>query len=114
MVANGVNLLVIMVGWAVFRAGSLEQAGQMLWAMVHPGLVGAAGEWATPDVITAAVVAGAVSLLPRVPGFGRLRHAVIIWPPGLFVMRLGISLLFVLAVMKALADPFKPFLYFRF
>jgi alginate O-acetyltransferase complex protein AlgI len=114
VVANAVTLLVIMAGWAIFRAGSLEQAGVLLSAMMHPGLAGTMAVWRTPDVIAAAVVATGISLLPRVPGFDRLRHAVVIWPTGLFVVRLATSLLFLLAVMKALADPFKPFLYFRF
>ncbi len=114
VVANGVTLLVIMAGWAIFRAASLAQAGALLSAMLHPGLSGTVGFWRTADVTTAAVVAGLLSLLPRVPGFGRARHAILAWPAGLFAMRLAVSLLFVLAVMKALADPFKPFLYFRF
>ena len=114
VLANAVTLLVIMVGWATFRAGSLEQAGVLLSAMAHPALTGTMAVWRTPDVVTAAVIATGISLLPRVPGFDRLRHAMVIWPPGLFALRLTVSVLFLLAVMKALADPFKPFLYFRF
>jgi alginate O-acetyltransferase complex protein AlgI len=114
VLANGVTLLVVMAGWAIFRAGSLGQAGLLLSAMLHPGLAGTMAPWRTPDVTTAAVVAGAISLLPRAPGFERARLAVLAWPPGLLIVRLAVALLFVLAVMKALADPFKPFLYFRF
>jgi alginate O-acetyltransferase complex protein AlgI len=112
--ANAVALLITMVGWAIFRAGSLGQAGAMLSAMVQPGLAGGVVPWRTPDVTAAAAVAAALSLLPRVPGFARAWHGVLAWPAGLFMVRLAVSLLFVLAVMKALADPFKPFLYFRF
>ena len=114
VLANAVTLLVIMAGWAIFRAGSLDQAGAMLSAMLHPGLAGSAAIFRTPDVTTAAIVAGALSLLPRAPGFDRARHAVLARPVLLFGLRLAVSLLFVLAVMKALAEPFKPFLYFRF
>ena len=35
-------------------------------------------------------------------------------PAGRFAVELALSLLFVFALAKALADPFKPFLYFRF
>lgn len=113
VLANGVTLLVIMAGWAIFRAGSLEQAWTLLTAMVHPGQMGLL-VWPTPDVVAAATVAAILSLLPRGPGFDRFAHGVIAWPAGLFAIRLALSLLFVVAVLKALADPFKPFLYFRF
>ena len=112
--ANGVTLLVIMAGWAIFRAGSLTQAGTLLSAMLHPGLAGGAAVPRPPDVTAAAIVGAAISLLPRAPGFGAARAAVLASPTGVFAMRLAVALLFVLAVMKALADPFKPFLYFRF
>ena len=114
LVANAITLLVVMAGWAIFRAGSLAQAGTVLAAMVHPGLASTAAPWRTPDVTTAAVVAASVSLLPRAPGFARASGAILAWPPGLAAIRLVVALLFLLAVMKALADPFKPFLYFRF
>ena len=112
--ANAATLLVVMAGWAIFRAGSLEQAGAMLSAMLHPGLIGGSVPWRTPDITAAAVVAASLSLLPRAPGFARLQDGVLASPAGLFAVRLAVSLLFVLAIMKALADPFKPFLYFRF
>ena len=114
VLANAVTLLTVMVGWVIFRAGSLVQAGEMLAAMLQPGLAGDGTPWLTPDVTAAAVVAGAISLLPRAPGFRAARHAVVTSDWGLLALRMTIALLFVLAVMKALADPFKPFLYFRF
>ena len=48
------------------------------------------------------------------PGFYRLRHFVFTTPAWTLTMQTALSLVFVLAVGKAVADPFKPFLYFRF
>jgi alginate O-acetyltransferase complex protein AlgI len=48
------------------------------------------------------------------PGFERLRRAAFATPGRTAVIETAIALLFVLAVGKAVADPFKPFLYFRF
>jgi alginate O-acetyltransferase complex protein AlgI len=63
---------------------------------------------------TAAVLAAVICALPRMPGFHRLRHVIFTAPGWTLAMQTALSLVFVLAVGKALADPFKPFLYFRF
>jgi alginate O-acetyltransferase complex protein AlgI len=68
----------------------------------------------TPDVKIAALLAAVICALPRVPGFHRARHFVLTAPGWNLSMQTAISLVFVLAVGKAVADPFKPFLYFRF
>jgi alginate O-acetyltransferase complex protein AlgI len=115
VVANAVAFTVTMVGWTLFRATSLHQAGIILSAMTHPGLAGvAAGMWRTPPMLAAAAAGLLMSFLPRVPGFDRLGQAVIDRPAGRMAIDLMMSMLFVFALAKALADPFKPFLYFRF
>jgi alginate O-acetyltransferase complex protein AlgI len=62
----------------------------------------------------ARAAAALVSFLPRVPGFDRAQQGVVAAPAGRAALDLMLSLLFVFALAKALADPFKPFLYFRF
>jgi alginate O-acetyltransferase complex protein AlgI len=113
--ANAFAFAVVMVGWTLFRAGSLQQAGEFLSAMVQPGLAtGTAPIFITPDMTTAAAIAAFVCILPRLPGFDRLR----VWVVGRewrsTAVQTGISLLFIVAVGKAVADPFTPFIYFRF
>ena len=62
-----------------------------------------------------AAVAALISFLPRVPGFDRVQGNVLAAPAGRGLsLDTVLSLLFVFALAKALADPFKPFLYFRF
>jgi alginate O-acetyltransferase complex protein AlgI len=68
----------------------------------------------SPDVTFIAAVAAVVCALPRMPGFDRLRRLVFASPGCTLAMQTAISLVFVLALGKAVADPFKPFLYFRF
>ena len=113
--ANLVTFLVTMVGWAVFRASSLAQAGHMLALMLHPARPGRlAGLWFPPDLLVAAALAAAISFLPRVPGFDRASQALVLAPGGRAVTDLGLSLLFLVALGFTLAVPFRPFLYFRF
>lgn len=65
-------------------------------------------------MVAAAAAAAAVSFLPRAPGFDRAAGLVMASPAGRLAADLAVALLFVFALAKALADPFKPFLYFRF
>jgi alginate O-acetyltransferase complex protein AlgI len=86
-----------------------------LQAMAHPGLPSRAqGLLISPDVRLVAVIAAVICALPRVPGFRRVRHFMLTTPGWSLAMQTAMSLVFVVAVGKAVADPFKPFLYFRF
>lgn len=115
LAANAGTFAVTMGGWVLFRAGSLGQVAAMAAAMVQPGRVGAVvGLWRTPAMMTAMAAAALISFLPRVPGFGRAQGSVLAAPAGRAALDLGLSGLFVFALAKALADPFRPFLYFRF
>jgi alginate O-acetyltransferase complex protein AlgI len=113
--ANAVTFAITIAGWLVFRAASLGQAETMFSVMMQPGRVGSVvGLWWTAPMLAALGAAGMMSFLPRVPGFDRLAAGILAAPAGRAVMDLAISILFVFALAKALADPFKPFLYFRF
>ena len=115
LAANAFTFAVTVAGWLVFRAGSLGQAGAMLSAMLQPGRAGTvAGLFRTPPMVTAMVAAALISFLPRAPGFDRLGGAVAAAPAGRAALDLLLAFGFVFALAKALSDPFKPFLYFRF
>jgi alginate O-acetyltransferase complex protein AlgI len=114
-VANLIAFAIIMVGWTIFRAHTLDQARSFIFAMVQPGLPSqVAGLFIGPDIMIAAAVAATICALPRVPGFVRMRRFAFATPLRGVAVQSAMSLVFVLAVGKALADPFKPFLYFRF
>jgi alginate O-acetyltransferase complex protein AlgI len=115
VVANLVTFAIVVVGWTIFRARSLGQAWEFLTAMVHPGLASTATNiYFTPDLSVALAVAAAVSAAPRLPGFARARALVLDgrWPS--FALQAALAAIFFVAVSKAIADPFKPFIYFRF
>ena len=115
LAANAWTFAVTVAGWLVFRAVSLGQAGTMLAAMLDPARPGLVqGLYRTPMMLSAVAGAALISFLPRVPGFDRVQGNVLAAPAGRAVLDTVLSLLFVFALAKALADPFKPFLYFRF
>ena len=115
IVANFITFAIVVVGWIIFRAHSWNQAIAFLRAMIQPGLPNrVAGLFVTPDMTVAAIMAAVICAMPRMPGFHRIRHAVFATPAWTLALQTAISLVFVLAVGKAVADPFKPFLYFQF
>ena len=115
LLANLVTFIIVVIGWTIFRAHSWSQAMTFISTMVQPDLPGLVpGLFITNDVKYTAVIAAAICASPRLPGFHRLRHLVLNDPRWALMLRTAISLVFVLAVGKAVADPFKPFLYFRF
>jgi alginate O-acetyltransferase complex protein AlgI len=115
LAANLVTFAIVVVGWTIFRAHSMDQAIALLRTMAQPGLAShIAGVLITPDIKIAATVAAVICAVPRVPGFHKLRHFVFSMPAWRFSLEIALSLIFVVAVGKGVADPFKPFLYFRF
>jgi len=114
-VANLITFAIVMIGWTLFRASSWGQAMDFLRAMAQPGLPDStAGPLIKPDMTTVAVVAALICALPRMPGFHGLRHFVLARAGWTLALQTATSLMFLAAVGKAVADPFKPFLYFRF
>ncbi len=115
VLANLATFAIVVVGWTIFRAKSLDQAGALLVTMSQPWRQGhAVGVFITPDITLAAITATVICACPRLPGFDRARRAVFSTPGRTAAVQTVIALLFVLAVGKAVADPFQPFIYFRF
>jgi alginate O-acetyltransferase complex protein AlgI len=113
--ANGFTFGIVMVGWVLFRATSLPHAWTIFGAMLDPWAKETrVGVMATGDMFTALAVAALICACPRLPGFARLSAAVTTQPRLVLVVETALAGLFVCAVGKVVADPFKPFLYFRF
>jgi alginate O-acetyltransferase complex protein AlgI len=113
VLANGIALLIVMVGWAVFRAGSLTQAGEFLWAMAHPAYWGGAIIWRN-DARVALVAGTIIALGPRLPRATEMMAWLAASTSRRCVIEVMATVLFIAALSKAMADPFRPFLYFRF
>ena len=121
------TLLVIAVGWVLFRAGSIGQARAFLQAMAGfgrgSGLAFHAGLYIDTQLILALAV-GAVGSAPVLPLLVRLRAALIASTAGLFRSGLrtsfaladvaGLSLLLLSSAMLLAAGTHNPFIYFRF
>ena len=113
VVATVVTLFIVMIGWAIFRS---EQTAHLapFFAALFGGSTGSAALEVPPEVPLALVVAAVISLLPATrlhPWLVRLyeRH--------LWLRLVTVALLFViylLALARAFAVPFQPFIYFRF
>ncbi len=115
LAANVLTFAITLAGWLLFRATSLSQAGELAANMVSPDRITTViGLWRTPLMMAAMAAAALISFLPRVRGFDRAQDRVLAAPAGRAAFDLLLSLAFVFALAKALADPFKPFLYFRF
>ena len=113
--ANALTFAVTLMGWLLFRSATLRQAGAMLTAMVHPRRPDTAvGLWWTAPMTATLAAAALLSFLPRVPGFDRTAARVLAAPAGRATLDLLLGVGFLVAVAKAMADPFRPFLYFRF
>lgn len=113
-IANLITMLIVMAGWTIFRSTSLQQAGALLSLMADPGATAGAPVVMPPEYVLMALIATAICVAQRIgagiAGFdwGGLARRFSFASNGL------LALLFLAAVAKGLADPFKPFIYFRF
>ena len=113
-IANLLTMLIVMAGWTIFRSGSLAQAGAMLSLMGHPGATASAPVVLPPEYLLMALIATTICVAQRIGAsvagldWGGLARRFSFASNGL------LALLFLAAVAKGLADPFKPFIYFRF
>ena len=113
--ANIATFFIVMVGWTIFRStASLHQAGAMLALMAQPFTRAPSAQMIPSYYWLAALVGAGVVVAQRavlsIEGFNWMdlarRHALL--------ANSLLALLFLAALAKGLADPFKPFIYFRF
>lgn len=115
LLANAITLCIIMFGWVIFRATSIDQAMKFYFAMFRPHLEGTSPLiHRTNDMITAAIVCALICAAQRSTRMRLMYEKICAFSAIRFAMQMVLLVLFVCAVIKAVADPFKPFLYFRF
>jgi alginate O-acetyltransferase complex protein AlgI len=111
-------LPVVIIGWVLFRAGSMTHAAQYLIAMFDPARLGAAmpasvEQVVTPWVVIVMVLGSLIFFAPRGPTIGVLTGASGGWMREL--AKTGyIAACLLIAGVLALSSDFSPFLYFRF
>jgi alginate O-acetyltransferase complex protein AlgI len=112
---RALTLLLVVVGWVLFRSDSLGQAGRFLSAMAspHPGSVSAAVDAALTSKTELALAIGLASfLLPRELVMGKVLQGR--WTGAPLVARMAVIAVLPLAAITVAAGSFSPFLYFRF
>lgn len=113
LVATIVTLAIVTFGWAIFRTNSIEQLAGFVAAMLgqSPRLVPVE----MPADIPLTAAAGLVlCLLPATPAFAPLKRLYDGNETLRRVVALALIVIWVIACGRALAVPFKPFIYFRF
>src|SRR4051812_17706516 len=113
LVATAVTLFIVMIGWAIFRSDSPAHLWQFLGTLFGTSHASAALE--IPAEVPFTLIVGAlISLLPATPLYPALLRGweTQAWLRGLAAVAL--VALYVLAIARAVAVPFQPFIYFRF
>ena len=118
-------LLVVMVGWVLFRADTLASAGGMLRAMAGLGeglATTYAWSWYVTPEVWLAMGAGVVGAGPVVPALARRLRTdggaagqapALAWAPSALAT-MGLALLLAASLMLSAARTYSPFIYFRF
>jgi alginate O-acetyltransferase complex protein AlgI len=113
LVATSVTLFIVTIGWAIFRSENTAHIAPFLAALF--GKSQALGVLEVPPEVPLALVLGAViSLFPATrlyPWLVRL-HEQHVWLRVLTIAALLV--IYLLALARAFAVPFQPFIYFRF
>jgi alginate O-acetyltransferase complex protein AlgI len=113
LVATGVTLFIVMIGWAIFRSDSPAHLAQFLVALF--GMSHASTALEVPAEVPFTLMLGAfMSLLPATRLYDPLLRA---WQAQGWLRAATIAALiaiYVLAIARAVTAPFQPFIYFRF
>ncbi len=108
-----INLLLVMIGWNLFRSADFSQAVGMFSAMACPGRTGEF-VWVQNHQWAAIAIGMAGALIASTALFQRLLANAETSSAGRILGALGLAALGSLAVLKAVTVTFNPFLYFRF
>jgi alginate O-acetyltransferase complex protein AlgI len=112
--ANLVTVVIVMVGWVLFRSTSLDQALQIFKLMLNVTSASSSAMTITNDVKWVAGIGVFICLMQRIfahrPDFQRLVEG----PRSQIALQSALAVLFLIGIGKSVAAPFKPFLYFRF
>lgn len=107
-------LLIVMIGWVLFRAESLHGALDYYLTMVDlsGGMAPAVSDAATTQAVVALLLASVIFVLPGVRSGGRFLIDDL--GPRAMVARVAVMLLLPLALVMAFSGDYSPFLYFQF
>jgi alginate O-acetyltransferase complex protein AlgI len=113
VIATAVTLVIVTIGWAIFRSDSLAHLSTFLPALL--GMTQSPGALEIPAEVPFTLAVGAiVSLLPATPLYPALIR---VYEKRRWLRALtatALIVIYVLAIARAVTAPFQPFIYFRF
>jgi len=110
-----ITLLLVMIGWTIFRADNIQQAWGYILTMFNPWDEGSTFIYVTANIWFFMVLGIILSLVPVQKVFTWFSHRIGKLQKITKEMELGlIVILFVITITKISAVTFNPFLYFRF
>ena len=109
------TMIVVMLGWVMFRATTLGGAVDMLTGLVGVNGIGLRDTlaWQLPRSGLVAIALGMV-LIYGAPAWERLRRSMGDGAPSRWLVSGALSVAFVLAMLRLGAQQHSPFLYFQF
>jgi alginate O-acetyltransferase complex protein AlgI len=115
VVLPGITLLIVMVGWVLFRSPSVGSAVSYLSALAGgtPGPGGIDGVWIAPEILYR-VSRGALAALSVGSVLVVIEPQVLVWLSRARTAPYIIATAFIVSVARLLAASFSPFLYFQF
>ena len=111
------TLLLIMLGWVIFRSNNIQQIQYYFKALSHPFIQGNAYASyidVTPDIYATIAIGFLLALAPAMPLYARLADSYQHWEWRISVEGMMFGLLGFLAICKMVGASYTPFLYFKF
>lgn len=110
-----ITLLLVMLGWVVFRANNFTQMQYYFSALLHPSHISqAAYVDVTADIITAMLIGAFLILLPMLPRFSQWHTRYLSWEGRIPLEGVLFGTLGFFCLSKIVGASYTPFLYFKF
>lgn len=115
LLSTAVTLLLIMLGWVIFRSSNFEQIAYYFKALSHPfSLNTNAYIDVTPDIFATIIIGFFLSLAPMTTLYTRASTAYLSWQGRITMEGIIYGMLGFLAICKLVGASYTPFLYFKF
>ncbi|GDX38634.1 sugar O-acetyltransferase [Methylocystaceae bacterium] len=113
-VSNLLTMIIVMIGWSIFRSTNLDQSSHFLSAMTSPFVKTGVSAYIPIDYFFMMGFALLICFFQRLSLTLKDFDWETVSVRFPLVINCLVSVFFVAALAKGFADPFKPFIYFRF
>lgn len=108
------TLVLVMLGWVIFRSTNFNQVYYYFYALIHPHLLSSLYLDVTPDITATLLIGFTLALTPLLPQYTRLVAIYQSWQWRTTAEGIALGVLGFLAICKVVSSSYTPFLYFRF